>query len=77
MILDNDTAPPTTNPVDEARFFVNQHYSDFLNRVPDTAGLDYWTNQIAQCGSDVIVLTRDVERFRRVFVEQEFQQTVL
>jgi hypothetical protein len=76
IILDNDTATPTTNPVDEARFFVNQHYSDFLNRVPDTAGLDYWTNQIAQCGSDVNCIN---SRRRGVsaafFVEQEFQQT--
>jgi len=50
-IHDND---PTTgaNPIDDARFFVREHYYDFLNRVPDSAGLDFWTNEITSCGSD-------------------------
>src|SRR6185312_15638991 len=52
-ILDNDTPPFEINPIDNARFFVNQHYNDFLGRVPDQAGLDYWTNRITSCGSDL------------------------
>src|SRR5438034_11138534 len=31
-ILDNDTVPVTTNPIDDATFFVRQHYLDFRNR---------------------------------------------
>ena len=38
------------NPIDSPRFFVRQHYLDFLNREPDTGGLDFWTGQITQCG---------------------------
>ncbi len=39
-ITDNDTAQPTTNPIDDAPFFVRQHYADFLNRPADDLGLD-------------------------------------
>src|SRR5207248_3065136 len=43
-ILDDDGAPSTANPVDDPSFFVRQHYLDFLNREPDTAGLNFWVN---------------------------------
>jgi N-acetylneuraminic acid mutarotase len=51
-INDNGTSS-TTNPLDEATFFVRQHYLDFLNREPDQAGLNFWVNQITSCGTDV------------------------
>ncbi|MDQ3746268.1 MAG: hypothetical protein M3444_17990 [Acidobacteriota bacterium] len=35
------TAQETANPVDEAQFFVRQHYLDFLGRVPDDSGLAF------------------------------------
>ena len=38
-----------TNPIDDAQFFVRQHYIDFLNRQPDDAGLAFWTNEITSC----------------------------
>lgn len=74
-----------TNPIDDARFFVRQHYTDFLNRVPDTDGLTYWTEQItgnsnntpAPCPPN----TPTCEHIRRIsvsaafFVENEFQRT--
>lgn len=34
-INDNDTVQASTNPIDDALFFVRQHYVDFLNRAPD------------------------------------------
>jgi hypothetical protein len=75
-ILDNDTAQPTTNPLDDSRFFVRQHYYDFLNRLPDTGGLDYWTSELEKCGLD-----QDCLRERRIgisaafFTELEFRET--
>src|SRR6185295_1601606 len=45
-ILDNDISASTSNPIDTASFFVRQHYFDFLNREPDAAGLNFWTNEI-------------------------------
>lgn len=46
FISSDDFAPPTTNPLDDSRFFVTQHYKDFLNRLPDQSGLDFWTNEL-------------------------------
>lgn len=84
-ILDNDTAQATTNPLDDAQFFVRQHYSDFFNRVPDSGGLFYWTDQIngnvnntpAPCapGDSNCVMSRRINVSAAYFVENEFQQT--
>ena len=75
-ILDNDTGPVTTNPLDTPQFFVRQQYYDFLNRLPDQQGLDYWTSRIAQCASDANCLNNQRAVVSAAFfVEQEFQQT--
>jgi uncharacterized delta-60 repeat protein len=49
-IMDDPTEPPT-NAIDDARNFVRQHYHDFLNREPDQAGWDFWTDNIAKCNN--------------------------
>ena len=75
-ILDNDTARPSVNPIDNARFFVNQHYLDFLNRAPDQGGLDYWTSQITGCGNNIsCLLSRRNAVSAAFFIEGEFQVT--
>jgi uncharacterized repeat protein (TIGR01451 family) len=75
-IQDNDSAQPTLNPIDDASFFVRQHYLDFLNREPDREGLDYWTGQIARCDADPACINiRRTDVSAAFFVEQEFQQT--
>ncbi len=75
-INDNDVGTPTTNPIDGALFFVQQHYSDFLNRVPDQAGWDFWTAQVTSCGSDAACInSRRIGVSAAYFVELEFQQT--
>jgi len=67
---------PTTNQIDDAAFFVHQHYVDFLNREPDQGGLDFWTNQITSCGSDAVcVRNHRIDVSAAFFIEQEFQQT--
>src|SRR5207237_10633634 len=48
-MTDNDTVPPTTNPIDQARFYVQENYYDFLSRYPDPSGWDFWTNEINKC----------------------------
>jgi hypothetical protein len=75
-IIDNDSVPPTTNPIDDAQFFVRQQYLDFLNREPEQAGLDFWTAQITGCGSDVVCINRKrVEVSAAFFGSPEFQET--
>lgn len=75
-ILDNDSVTPTGNPVDQAQFFVQQHYSDFLNREPDQGGLDYWSHRISECGTnDDCIRERRIAVSAAFFVENEFQET--
>jgi Tol biopolymer transport system component len=75
-ILDNDTSRPRVNPIDDARFFVNQQYLDFLNRAPDQGGLDYWTGQITGCGNDpACIIKRRDGVSAAFFIESEFQVT--
>ena len=77
-IFDNDLAPPTTNPLDDAdaRFFVRQHYLDFLNREPDTSGLDFWRDQITSCGANASCIeVRRINVSAAFFRSIEFQET--
>jgi hypothetical protein len=76
VIADNDAGTPTSNPLDDAQFFVRQHYYDFLSRLPDQGGLDYWSGQISECGSDQACLrTKRVDVSNAFFYELEYQQT--
>ncbi|MDX6611148.1 MAG: fibronectin-binding autotransporter adhesin [Blastocatellia bacterium] len=75
-ITDNDSVAPAANPLDDARYFVRTHYYDFLGRLPDDGGLDYWTNEITQCGSNTACINeRRVAVSNAFFYEQEYQQT--
>lgn len=74
-ITDNDLVAPTTNPIDDASFFVRQHYLDFLNREPDAGGLAFWTNQITSCGDAACVEAKRVNVSAAFFLSAEFQNT--
>lgn len=75
-ITDNDAVPPTTNPIDDAQFFVRAHYLDFLNREPDTAGFNFWVNQITSCGSNAACIAdKRINVSAAFFLSIEFQQT--
>jgi hypothetical protein len=72
----NPGASPLPNPIDSTAFFVTQQYRDFLNREPDAAGLQFWVNNIDQCGSDLNC--RAVQRINTsgaFFLSIESQQT--
>jgi hypothetical protein len=73
-IVDNDTTTPTTNPIDDAQFFVRQQYLDFLNRQPDPGGLAFWTNQITQCGTNAACINQKrVDVSAAFFFSDEFK----
>src|SRR5207249_7355375 len=66
----------TSTPIDDAQFFVRQHYLDFLNREPDSTGLAFWTNEIASCGMDQQCIdTKRINVSAAYFLSIEFQQT--
>jgi Calx-beta domain len=75
QIIDN-TPETTSNPIDDSRTFVGQHYHDFLYRQSDQTGEDFWTNQIEQCGADA--QCRQVKRVNvsaAFFLSLEFKET--
>src|SRR3989442_12711018 len=64
------------NPIDDAQFFVRQHYLDFLNRQPDADGFAFWTNEITSCAGDS--QCAEVKRINvsaAFFLSIEFQET--
>jgi hypothetical protein len=70
---DNVNGP---NPTTQAEFFVRQHYLDFLNREPDTAGLNFWSAQITSCGTDqACIELKRINVSAAFFLSIEFQQT--
>ncbi|MGA9998211.1 MAG: M12 family metallo-peptidase [Pyrinomonadaceae bacterium] len=72
----NNSCMSAVNPIDDAQFFVRQHYADFLNRAPDTDGLNYWAFQIFACGSDATCInSKRISVSAAFFIELEFQQT--
>jgi hypothetical protein len=76
-ITDNETVNGP-NPIDQASFFVRQHYLDFLNREPDASGLAYWTNQITECQQPGATCDAEVRRINvsaAFFLSIEFQET--
>lgn len=74
-INDNDVAIGP-NQIDEAGYFVRQHYIDFLNREPDASGLAYWTNEITQCGMDAqCVEIKRINVSAAFYLSIEFQET--
>jgi Tol biopolymer transport system component len=76
-ITDNDTTSPSSNPIDDARFFVRMQYLDFLNREPDQGGWDFWTNLITKCtATDTkCINAQRIAVSAAFFIEQEFQDT--
>src|SRR5438132_6731675 len=46
------TNPPQFITIDDADFFTQEQYIDFLNRMPDSSGFQFWLGQISGCGSN-------------------------
>ncbi|MDX6612018.1 MAG: hypothetical protein QOD75_1204, partial [Blastocatellia bacterium] len=64
------------NPLNEVDYFVTQHYYDFLGRLPDQSGFDFWTNEMKQCGINVQCFRdKSVDVSNAFFYEQEYQQS--
>jgi lysophospholipase L1-like esterase len=76
VITNDDAGVPQPNPLEDARFFAQEHYFDFLNRFPDSSGLDFWTNEITSCGTNQSCL--EVKRINvsaAFYLSIEFQET--
>ena len=75
-VLLNTCSVALPNPIDDPSFFVRQHYLDFLNRTPDPSGLDFWTHQITDCGTDqACTEVKRINVSAAFFLSIEFQET--
>jgi len=64
------------NPIDFPSYLVRQQYVDFLNREPDQAGDDFWSNEIISCGTDIqCVEVKRINVSAAFFLSIEFQET--
>jgi hypothetical protein len=76
ITIDPGVHSTSVNPLDDPRFFVAQHYRDVLGREPDPTGLEYWANQLEQCGLDMsCIRSRRLAISNAFFAEGEFQRT--
>lgn len=74
LTIDPGVNSAAANPADDSRFFIDQHYRDFLGREPTRAQANKWIDELANCGSNP-----DCTRGRRLdvsagLVEDEFLQ---
>ncbi len=68
--------PNISNSIDDARFFVRQHYLDFLSRQPDQSGWDFWTNEITSCGANAqCIELKRINVSAAFYISIEFQET--
>jgi subtilisin family serine protease len=73
-LLWTGSLPTTTNPIDNQRFFVWEHYADFLvsQPEPDEGGLDFWTGNITgTCGTGFNV-NNSCTQAKRIDVSRAF-----
>src|SRR4030095_10097253 len=73
---DSVATNPVKDPTFDNEFFVRQHYFDFLNRAPDTSGLNFWIGQITECGANAgCIEVRRINVSAAFFLSIEFQET--
>ena len=76
LTINDGAVESGSNPINDAGFFVRQHYIDFLNREPDISGLNFWTNEITSCGSNAqCVEVKRINVSAAFFLSIEFQET--
>jgi subtilisin family serine protease len=76
ITINDGGAEGTSNPIDDAEFFVRQHYVDFLNREPDPVGFNFWKNEILGCGANAqCIEVKRINVSAAFFVAIEFQET--
>jgi hypothetical protein len=74
--ITDDSPESISNPIDDAQSFVYTQYHDFLNREPDTSGLNFWTNEITSCGANqTCIAAKRINVSAAFFLSTEFQQT--
>jgi hypothetical protein len=70
------TQSTSGNIIDDTQFFVTQHYRDFFSREPDSAGQQFWVDNIDSCGADIVCQEeKRIDTSAAFFLSIEFQET--
>jgi hypothetical protein len=69
--------PGTNQPItiDDADFFVQQQYVDFLSRFPDQSGFAFWQGEINSCHDASCVEIKRINVSAAFFLSIEFKET--
>src|SRR5881409_3132496 len=69
------TNPPQFITIDDADFFTQEQYIDFLNRMPDSSGFQFWLGQITGCGNNAgCISAQRVNTSGAFFLSIEFKE---
>ena len=72
ITIDPAATATLTNPVDDLRFFINQHFMDLAGREPDQLTMEKLLMQLSQCGNKADCLrTRRVDVSAALFLEND------
>jgi matrixin len=78
ITIDPAVGTAVSNPLDDSRFFVNQHFLDLTGREPDPAALEKLTAQLSQCnGKSDCLRARRVDVSTNLFLENDLASTGL
>jgi len=76
ITIDPAVGTGVSNPVDDSRFFINQHFVDLTGREPDQAAVEKLSAQLSQCGGKSDCLrARRVELSTALFLENDLPST--
>jgi hypothetical protein len=75
LTIDPGVSSASANPADESRFFVTQHYRDFLGREPLPASANKWLDALSNCRSDADCAGARRPEVSAAFVEEQFLQS--
>jgi hypothetical protein len=72
------TNPPQFITIDDSDFFTQQNYIDFLTRMPDTSGFNFWNGTFTPCaGNAQCIQVQRVNVSQAFFLSIEFKETGL
>src|SRR5436190_15734509 len=72
------TNPPQFITIDDSDFFTQQHYVDFLTRMPDSSGFNFWNGTFTPCaGNAQCIQVQRVNVSQAFFLSIEFKETGL
>src|ERR1041384_2909360 len=72
------TNPPQFITIDDNDFFTQQHYIDFLTRMPDTSGFNFWFGTFSSCsGNPQCLQVHRVDVSQAFFLSIECKETGL